>query len=629
MAMDDLSSPSTTPEVEVEVEVRSLGSREGLGAFAGEVESPAAEVGLQEQDLGRGEDRGREDQSGLVKGDGSVFGEVGDGRSGDGGLEELGLEGGENDLPVLRDGSRDEDGVKGKKAPRTEIPDSEADIEEAVSPVQSDVGGAMAQVSGDADGQDADEDGLMAGARGDEDHDVERDGAGGGLEVDSSTALVNEVISPSFENEVLPANALDDDVPTATLNDESTHHEQKAEAKASPANPVLDDSPHPSSNDETSQRLDNAIVSTNAAHQDSDPVSFVDDDSMTVFPQITTLDFQPAHTQAQTQTQTQTQEEDFVGSHFADAIAVMSDAGGGTRDPMSSNDDAGVKNGDISLQSSRELGGGTQPLAESNDVSEQVKLDRDMAKVDGGLDLQLPVSVHSDKAGEVTVEHVSLKQHTVQDASGTGVSPADQEDGTVSTPPEDEDTVMSDETFQHRETEAKDGKVSPVQKAATAGVEIQAGASDPKTTASMTARSIPDSEDDEELPDSEPIVKEVEDSQATLPMISQSASIELAESNERDVDATEAASSKKSTSTFKPPPKTPKTSFKAPSLSTTTESQYTEPTSSPLKPEVTTSTPSKENKEEDKTPPKSFTATDVSQNKDILMAELKAIKIVS
>ncbi|KAH9206956.1 Swi5-domain-containing protein [Leptodontidium sp. 2 PMI_412] len=252
-----------------------------------------------------------------------------------------------------------------------------------------------------------------------------------------------------------------------------------------------------------------------------------------------------------------------------------------------------------------------------------------MAKVDGGLDLQLPVSVHSDKVGEVTVEHVSLKQHTVQDASGTGVSPADQEDGTVSTPPEDEDTVMSDETFQHRETEAKDGRVSPVQKAATAGVEIQAGASDPKTTASMTARSIPDSEDDEELPDSEPIVKEVEDSQATLPMISQSASIELAESNERDVDATEAASSKKSTSTFKPPPKTPKTSFKAPSLSTTTESQYTEPTSSPLKPEVTTSTPSKENKEEDKTPPKSFTATDVSQNKDILMAELKAIKIAS
>lgn len=484
----------------------------------------------------------------------------------------------ESELPVLRGTGEVIDGEESsdeRKILRSEIPDSEADTEEAVSPAKGTV--EIKIRAPETHEQDAGQEaGSINGSQADDgDQDVE-----------------TEATAPSTE---------------------------------------VEHSPVPS-NDQTSQHPEKQAFAVNQVHRDSSAVSFVDYESRIILPRLTTSDLQPTHTQ--TQTQTQTQEEEVVNSHFADAVAVMSDVGGWTQDVMSSAEESVSKGKGVAMVVSGEVGPETLPTGEREAISKVVMVDEVRSRQTAIPDSERHGTRSSEEDTDAADELASSSQHhAIQDIGGAEQAQAVQHEGNVLNALEGKDTVMSDES-QDRQVEATEDFVSPAKEDTPEDIEMQSHTPNVTATITTKTRSIPDSDDDDELPDAEPASKEAEDQvklQAAASKVSVTSTIKPVESKKRSSHGTSHSSSPKTATTAKIhlPPKTPDTSFKSPTIPTTTSPQPTELLSSPAKPEVTTSTPKKEMIEEEKTPMKSFTASDGSQNKDVLMAELKAIKIAS
>lgn len=443
----------------------------------------------------------------------------------------------ELELPVLRDrgngegghggGDENEEGNgerEGKNVIRSEIPDSEADTEDAVSPVKS-VGVEAKRAMGvDSDGGQSPRgaDGLQRG---------EREVQLGRNEDILDRAQPNSLVTEG-DNE----------------------------------------------NPERIQSTEPYATAKETIEGDGAPVPFIDNDSMIVLPEFTTSDLQPM-----------TQEQTVLGdSNFKDAVAVMSDVGGCTQDVVFED---GVGDGGKVLEETLE--------EEKNDV-------------------QL-VDVPASSPEETGAGAGSRME--------SGSAAKALEDGM--------DVVMSDESVLDQEkTENSEDKSSPESKNEACDVEMQqAPVSDVPSTTSTAARSIPDSDDDEELPDvpspqkgtQEQVIASTIAANATVP-----STVENAVANKRESQATQVSSSPPKQTNIPPksstsPTKTPNISFKAPTISKSTNSQPSESTSSPPKSEVPRSGA---DKLEEKSPTGSFKSPDGPQNKDILMAELKAMKIV-
>ncbi|PVH73534.1 hypothetical protein DL98DRAFT_538253 [Cadophora sp. DSE1049] len=596
MKIDELSSPSMTPEGEMGGE--GLGMRSAAEVGDGEIGLRDADVESREMSEGRGEGQGEshgqshEQNSSTGDSEGKVMALGGNGTegTGDGGAREAdgqpeavddqdGVESEESELPVLRDSddvNAEEESLDEKKVLRSEIPDSEADTEDADSPVKGTVDSKV-EIS-ETDEQDVGEGVDMLG--------------GTQAKSEESQNVETETMAPALVVESLPS----------------------------------------SSNDHTAQHSTNETLPTSLAHQDSSAVSFVDDEAMIILPHLTTSNLQPTH--KPTQTQTQTQEGEVVNSHLADAVAVMSDIGGGTQDVISSVERAGGDGGGAAMNSSGEVGSEVLPAGEMEVVSEVVEMDEVGFKDVELLGSQPHEDIPSEKAADVLVKpDSSSEQPPVQNASAGDPPLTTRKEENASEAPQDEDVMMSDSSPPSQQIEVKEDPIPPTEKAPE-DINMQSHGPDVTATTTTTARSIPDSDDeDEELPDADPISKSEEEvtTKSAASNVAQSAITKPVEPKERDSLITDHSSSPEPATTFKPqpPPKTPNTAFKAPTLSTPPKSQSTETTSSPSKPKVTTSTPRKETKEKEKTPTKSFTVSEGSQNMDVLMAELKTIKIAS
>ncbi|CZT49731.1 uncharacterized protein RSE6_10615 [Rhynchosporium secalis] len=414
----------------------------------------------------------------------------------------------ETDLPVLK-AEDAASGVNVEKSIRTEIPDSEADTEEAISPMRGPAGAVENRAS-------------------DENMDVaEQDGEKKGLPASMASA-------GGMEDEALKDG-----------NQEELEDEKTGERQTPGLQPVTGDeiSPH---------------VENDPANRSSNLSSNVDIDSMIIFPELTTSDLQPTHTQVLTQTQTQTQiQEEVIDSHFADALAVMSNVGNGTQDIMSSIE-AGIQGANNDMNSSGDIG--SRQASQIANVADQK-------------------------------DDITTGDEVLDSTPGEGLS--------------------SDKIMDLNDVAA----VSP-----------------------DVALLVPESDEDEEIPDTGPPSKETKDeriSHSMIPTDSQSTPFAPNTGNENDTTAanTSSPAETKQVSKIQPLQETPNISFNIPPHSKTPESESPskQTTSLPLKSEATAPTPAKPKSEKSKSPMamKSFKASDVSQNKDVLMAELKAIKIAS
>jgi len=594
MILDELSSAEMTPVEEIGGEGRDLGLGSAIG-LRGAVSIGGGGGGIGSLDVDElvvreGERRGEVEDQGIrqgededVMGDGEKHGTGENGDGGDGGSEEeialsdavkdrSDLEREENELPVLRDTGdvdAEQDCLAEKKLLRSEIPDSEADTDEAISPVKGTVESKIQHPEMDEgdDGQD---------------------------------------------------------IPSMGDTPEDLDGEQNVETAATTSSLKVEHSTV-ASNDETTQRPETEALPAHSVHQDSSAVSFVDDEALIILPHFTTSDLQPTHTP----TKTRTQEEEIVNLHFADAVAVMSDVGGGTQDVMSSLEEATLQGGEIDMELSGKEGCEVPPTGEIEIVHEAVTMAE--AVTEDGFLVSQPREVIPSETANVHVEPISLPIQTVlEDSRVSEPHLAAQKEGNFPDSTKDEDVMMSDDLSEIQQSAAKE-PIDPAREAGLAGVEetrIIAPIVSASTT--TTARSIPDSDDDEEeLPDADPISKSEENvgSKLRAPVVSTPTTNELAV----EAQIFEPSSSLETTHISKPhlPPKTLMTSFKAPILSTAISPTFTESTTSASKPRDTISRPSKGGDGKEKTTSKTFPASETSQNKDVLMAELKAIKIVS
>ena len=580
--LDELNGSEMRLEGEMGGEGGGLGleSATGLGGAGAQnldekKEDSEERDGVKDQVLGRGED---EDAMGDAEKHGTD--ENGDGGDGDSEEENAQFDAvkdrsdvqrEENELPVLRDTGdvyAEQDCSTEKKVLRSEIPDSEADTDEAISPVKATVESRIQVPKMDErdDGQDV-------------------------------TSM--------------------DDTPEAPDVVQNVENEATASVE-------VERSPAPS-NKQTTQESETEALPINPMHQDSSAVSFVDDEAMIILPRFTTSDLQPTHTP----TQTQTQEEEVVNSHFADAVAVMSDIGGGTQDVMSSMEEAVLQGGDIDMDLSGKGGHEVPPTGEIEVVHEAATTAEAVAE-DGHILSQPREDIPSETTADVVVEPIS-SQTALEKSSVSEPHLAAQKEGSVPDSAKDEDVMMSDDLPEIQQIAAIEGPIHPEREAGLAeDEESRVKAQDLSTSKTNTTRSIPDSDDDEEeFPDAHPISKSEEKVGSTsgAPVISPSTTNELA----AETRVPERSSSLEVSDVSKPnlPPKTPKTSFKAPNSSPTTSPKSTEPTASTSKPGGTILSPNKNGDKKKKTSSKTLPASGGSQNKDVLMAELKAIKIVS
>lgn len=583
MDLDELNGSEMALGEERGGEGGGLGRGSGLGlggalsVGGGEIGSLTVDEKLGQEDAGQGSHQGEES---LEGGEGSG-GETGHG--GERGSEEENppsnaakdrsdVEPEENELPVLRDMgdvNAEQDCLTEKKVLRSEIPDSEADTDEAISPVKGTV---------------------------------------------ESRILVPKMDERDDGQEVKPMDYTSEDKD----DDQNTETEPAASVE-------VERSPAPS-NKQTTQESETEALPVNAIHQDSSAVSFVDDEAMIILPRFTTSDLQPTHTP----TQTQTQEEEVVNSHFADAVAVMSDIGNETQDVMSSMEEAVLQGGDIDMDLSGEEGLKMPPTGEMEVVSEDMMKGESLAEAEKSISLQPQKDIPFETPAGVLVEPIS-SQTALEESSISNRHLATEEEGDGLDSTKDEDVMMSDDLPEIQQTAAKEGPIDPEREAGLAeDEESRAKAQVLSTSKTNTTRSIPDSDDDEEeLPDADPIPKSEEKvgTKSRASVVSPSTTNELAVEAQRS----ECSSSLETTDVSKPnlPPKTPKKSFKAPTLSTTINPKSTEPTASTSKPGGTILSPSKNGDKKEKTSSKTLPASGGSQNKDVLIAELKAIKIVS
>ncbi|KAK0124628.1 hypothetical protein ONS95_009575 [Cadophora gregata] len=478
------------------------------------------------------------------------------------------------ELPVLKNTGKvydEEESRHQKKVLRSEIPDSEADTEEALSPVKGSVDNKLRESEADEKDLSKNADltgGVLAGHS--QERSVGTDNTPQSLEVDNIPSQSNEQIIPE----------------TGTLR-------------------------------------------TNPVHQDSSGVSFVDDETMIIFPKLTTSDLQPTHTP--TQTQTQPQEEEVINSHFADAVAVMSDVGGGTQDTTSSLGEEPGKGTEVVTDLPGEVRDETQ-AGDMGLVGEVVALHEATAMDVELLGSQPSEDSPSEKAVQVPVRPASSsEQYTVQDTGSADQLPDAQKERDSSVVREDEDIVMSEHSLPDQQTETRDDVIQQAKEDEAKDIGTQSTASGAIATTTIRSRSIPDSDDDDEdltVADSVLKAKDQAKSHSEASSVIQAPT----ESNKAGEKVTNHPSPPQ-TMTYKSsrPRKTPRSPFKAPAMSTATKSQSTEPTSSPLKREGTLSIPITKAKdtEREKAPPESSTVSDAAQSKDVLMAELKAMKIAS
>ncbi|KAL2074909.1 hypothetical protein VTL71DRAFT_8689 [Oculimacula yallundae] len=604
MEMNQSSSFSRKPE---EATVSSLSTgvgddgKDSLMSDEGKHASLAALEGSQNRDLKPGDDV---DHTLPVDGMESEVSTPKEAADRDGGVKDaMTAESGELALPVLTDREDAGSDVKGKKVIRTEIPDSEADTEEAFSPVKGVVVGMAANLNSDAQIAEK-EDAPSSSAQGDENA-LLRDGSPDEAQTHGSLPMVNGENATHLGN---------DDLPT---------------------NPVHDDSSSALSKEQIPQHPENRSFSMNAAHLDSDEVSFViDDDNLIVFPEITTSDLQPAHTQVPTQTQTQ---EEIVDSHFADAVAVMSDVGGGTQGLMSSFE-AVVKGEDAVMEAPDRARGISQGFVRNENASQATEEDEGSATRDKSATPLSLDEAHSNTHLDAVEPSSSTDQSSARIADTIEGTVGNEEDVDTIEVPEEEDTEMTDDPPQLESIEAANDKLSLVTEYIAKDVDMNSNEPGHDENLVTNARSIPDSDEDEDIPDAEPVSKETtgidkHDSSRSFPQSATIGGVVNGDNKSKAINSESASKSEIPKTEMSP--KTPSTSFKGLLQTTTTEneSQIKEVTSSPLKPEVATLPPrdatSKQETEKEKSSGRSFTASDGAQNKDVLMAELKAIKIAS
>ncbi|KAI6715973.1 hypothetical protein JHW43_001470 [Diplocarpon mali] len=516
-------------------------------------------------------------------------------------------------LPVLDDGGEPGRGNHDRGLANMEIPDSEADTEEAVSPVKSDVVGLG------AGGEDQDQDSRMeeqSGGRVAVDGDPkvqDEDSAGGGVEAEEARST-----KPELESTTKASGATQDPIPEAA-HDEVVVRQSKESAMEDTA-------------------------AANAVIRDSVTLPFIDDGSIAIFSAFAT-----SNLQLQTQATQATEQDGIVDSHFADAVAVMSDIGAGSSTQ--------------GIASSTEIDVGDQTATKQIPAEDVVQLaeipatseESSACMVDAVHDLEIPASsaeesVADERDGSVVetcldAEHVVISEEGVTNKEKVECSSSESRDqsgdiemlpltlqGTLFAASEqDPHGQTSSENVQEpahfevfprsllnptptasKPNDSPEVPCSDNEADATTDVEmIVESVLDIPSPASTACRSIPDS-DGEGDRFSDIASSQKETTSSSNPPTVNFSTLEAAPTRKHDSPLSQTISSlsKSKLSPMQPPPtRSPNTHSKTPSLSAS-------PHTSPPVPKATLPNPSSPN-------PQS------KSSKDILITELKAIKTAS